>query len=60
MTDFFTDGVFLYEIASEQTVQNYGLTGGVIRNIILRDVVSGETCRVRDLDLAALTPVEAR
>jgi hypothetical protein len=57
VTKYLTDGCHLYEIASERTVQNYGLAGGHIRDVILRDAVTNATARVNELDLFALTDV---
>jgi hypothetical protein len=37
---YLTDGVHLYEIAAQRTVQNFGLRRGTISYTILRDVVS--------------------
>lgn len=60
MTDYLTDGVRLYEVATRRTVQNYGLTRGVIRYTILRDCTTEEMASVDDLQLLALEPVRAR
>lgn len=57
-TQFFTDGTRLYEIASQRTVENYGLRRGTITYTILRDCVTGETAAMHELDLAALTEVK--
>lgn len=54
---YLTDGIHLYEIISRRTVQNYGLTRGVIRYTILRDVVSEATATLDELNLAALSEV---
>ena len=54
---YLTDGINLYEIAAQHTVQNYGLRGGTISYTILRDVVSEAVATVDDLTLAALTEV---
>jgi hypothetical protein len=54
---YLTDGVHLYEIAAQRTVQNYGLRRGTISYTILRDVVSEATASVDDLTLAALSEV---
>lgn len=54
---YYTDGQHLYEIASQRTVQNFGLRGGTISYTILRDVVSEAEGRVDDLFLAALSEV---
>jgi hypothetical protein len=54
---YLTDGVHLYEIAEQRTVQNYGLRRGTISYVIIRDCVSGAVARVDDLHLAALTEV---
>ena len=37
---YLTDGVHLYEVAGQRTVENYGLLRGAIRYVILRDCVS--------------------
>jgi hypothetical protein len=54
---YVTDGVHLYEIAAQRTVQNYGLRRGTIRYTIIRDCVSEAVASVDDLNLAALTEV---
>jgi hypothetical protein len=55
---YLTDGVHLYEIASQRTVQNYGLQRGTIRYVILRDCVTEAVAKMGELDLAALTEVQ--
>ena len=59
MTRYLTDSVHLYEIASQRTVRNYGLLGGEISYVVLRDVVTETEARVDGLYLAALTAVGA-
>jgi hypothetical protein len=54
---YLTDGVHLYEIAAQRTVQNYGLQRGSIRYTILRDCVTEAVAKMGELDLAALTEV---
>ena len=54
---YLTDGTNLYEIADQRTVQNFGLTRGVIRYVIIRDCVSEATATIDDLQLAALSEV---
>jgi hypothetical protein len=54
---YLTDGTHLYEIAAQRTVQNFGLTRGVIRYVIIRDCVSEATARIDELHLAALSEV---
>jgi hypothetical protein len=54
---YLTDGVHLYEIAAQRTVQNYGLGRGTIRYTILRDCVTETVANMGELDLAALTEV---
>lgn len=54
---YLTDGIHLYEIASQRTVQNFGRRRGVIRYTILRDCVSESTATMDDLQLAALSEV---
>jgi hypothetical protein len=54
---YLTDGTRLYEIADQRTVQNFGLTRGVIRYVIIRDCVSEETATIDELHLAALSQV---
>jgi hypothetical protein len=56
---YLTDGSHLYEVAAQRTVQNYGLTRGVMRYTILRDVVTEAEARVDELQLACLSEVEA-
>lgn len=57
MSRYLTDGIHLYEIAAQRTVQNHGLRGGTISYTIVRDCVSDQTAAVGDLDLLTLTPV---
>jgi hypothetical protein len=54
---YLTDGVNLYEIADQRTVQNFGLRRGTISYTIIRDVVSEALARIDDLHLAALSEV---
>ena len=54
---YLTDGTNLYEVAAERTVQNFGLTRGVIRYVIIRDCISEATATIDDLQLAALSDV---
>jgi hypothetical protein len=54
---YLTDGTHLYEIATQRTVQNYGLRGGTISYTVLREVVTGTVATVDDLTLAALSVV---
>lgn len=54
---YLTDGVHLYEIADQRTVQNFGLRRGTINYTIIRDVVSEAVARIDDLHLAALSEV---
>ena len=54
---YLTDGVRLYEIAAQRTVQNFGLRRGTISYTILRDCVSEAMATVDDLHLAALSEV---
>lgn len=54
---YLTDGVRLYEIAAQRTVQNFGLRRGTISYTILRDCVSEAVATVDDLHLAALSEV---
>jgi hypothetical protein len=54
---YLTDGVHLYEIAAQRTVQNYGLRRGTISYTILRDCVSEAVATVDELHLAALSEV---
>jgi hypothetical protein len=55
---YLTDGVHLYEIADQRTVQNYGLRRGTISYTLIREVVSEAVARVDDLHLAALSEVQ--
>ncbi|MBV9605991.1 MAG: hypothetical protein JO027_12825 [Solirubrobacterales bacterium] len=55
---YLTDGVHLYEIADQRTVQNFGLRRGTISYVILRDCVTEAVAKVDDLHLAALSEVE--
>ena len=54
---YVTDGVHLYEIAAQQSVQNYGLRRGTISYTIIRDCVSEAVASIDDLQLAALSEV---
>ena len=54
---YLTDGTHLYELAAVRTVQNFGLTRGTIRYIVLRDCVSEATATVDELHFAALSLV---
>lgn len=54
---YLTDGIHLYEIAAQRTVQNYGLRRGTISYTIIRDVVTEAVAAVDDLHLAALSEV---
>ena len=54
---YVTDGIHLYEIAAQRTVQNYGLRRGTISYTIIRDCVSEAVAAVDDLHLLALTEV---
>jgi len=54
---YLTDGIHLYEIAAERVTKNYGLTGGFIRYVVIRDCVSEAICKVDELHLAALSEV---
>jgi hypothetical protein len=54
---YLTDGIHLYEVAEECTVQNYGLLRGTIRFVIIRDCVSEATAAIDELALAALSEV---
>lgn len=56
-TRYLTDGVHLYEIADQRTVQNFGLRRGTISYTIIREVVSEAVMKVDDLHLAALSEV---
>ena len=56
-TRYLTDGVHLYEIADQRSVQNFGLRRGTISYTIIRDVVSEAVARIDDLHLAALSEV---
>ena len=54
---YLTDGIHLYEIAEQRTVQNYGRLQGTIRYLIIRDCVTEAVARIGELDLAALSEV---
>lgn len=54
---YLTDGVNLYEIADQRTVQNFGLRRGTISYTIIRDVISEAVAKIDDLNLAALSEV---
>jgi hypothetical protein len=54
---YLTDGIHLYEVAAQRTVQNYGLRRGTISYTIIRDCVSEAVAAIDDLQLAALSEV---
>jgi hypothetical protein len=54
---YLTDGIRLYEIAAQRTVENYGLIRGTISYTIIRDCVSEAIATIDDLHLAALSEV---
>jgi hypothetical protein len=54
---YLTDGVHLYEIVAQRTVQNFGVLRGTISYTIIRDVVSEAVARIDDLHLLALSEV---
>jgi hypothetical protein len=54
---YLTDGIRLYEIAAQRTVENYGLMKGKIRYVVLRDCVSEAVATMNELDVAALSAV---
>ena len=54
---YLTDGTHLYEIAAQRIVENFGLTRGVIRYVLIRDCVSEATATIDDLQLAALSEI---
>lgn len=54
---YLTDGIHLYEIAAQRTVQNFGRISGVIRYVIIRDCITEATATIDELQLAALTEV---
>jgi hypothetical protein len=56
---YLTDGTHLYEVAAQRTVENFGLTRGVVRYTILRDVVTEAEARLDELHLACLSEVRA-
>jgi hypothetical protein len=54
---YLTDGIHLYEIAAQRTVENFGLLRGTISYVIIRDCVTEATATIDDLHLAALSVV---
>lgn len=54
---YLTDGVHLYEIAEQRTVENFGRLRGTIRYVILRDCVTEAVSKMNELDLVALSEV---
>ncbi len=54
---YLTDGMHLYEVASQRTVENYGLRRGTISYTVIRDCVTEAVGRIDDLTLAALSEV---
>jgi hypothetical protein len=55
---YLTDGIHLYEIAAERAVKNYGLLGGSIRYVIIRDCVTESVYKIDELNLATLSEVQ--
>lgn len=55
--EYLTDGIRLYEIAAQRTVQNFGLQRGMIRYTIIRDCVSERLATIDELHLLALSEV---
>lgn len=54
---YLTDGIHLYEVADERSVENYGLLRGTIRYVVIRDCRSEAIATMGELDLAALSDV---
>lgn len=54
---YFTDGIHLYEVAAQRTVENFGLRRGTISYTVIRDCVSEAIATIDDLQLAALSEV---
>ena len=54
---YLTDGIHLYEIAAQRTVENFGLMRGTIRYVVIRDCVSEAVATMNELDLATLSEV---
>ena len=54
---YLTDGIHLYEIAAQRTVQNFGLLRGTIRYVVIRDCLTEAVATLNELDLAALSEV---
>lgn len=54
---YLTDGINLYEVAAQRTVQNFGLRRGTIRYTVIRDCISEATATIDELQLAALSEV---
>jgi hypothetical protein len=54
---YLTDGIHLYEIAAQRTVENFGLRRGTISYTIIRDVVSEAVATIDELHLAVLSEV---
>ncbi len=54
---YLTDGIHLYEIAAQRTVENYGLLRGTIRYAVIRDCVTEAVATMSELDLATLSEV---
>jgi hypothetical protein len=54
---YLTDGVHLYEVADQRTVQNYGVLRGTLSYVVIRDCVSEASAKIGALELAALSEV---
>jgi hypothetical protein len=54
---YLTDGIHLYEIAAQRTVENFGLMRGTIRYTVIRDCVTEAVATMNELDLATLSEV---
>ena len=54
---YLTDGIHLYEIAAQRTVENFGLLRGKIRYVVIRDCVTEAVATMNELDLATLSEV---
>ena len=57
---YLTDGIHLYEIAAERAVKNYGVLGGIIRYVIIRDCLTEAVYKIDELHRSRLAPASQR
>ena len=54
---YLTDGTCLYELVTEQRVQNAGLRHGALESLIVMDCLTLEMLKLREPALADIRPV---